>query len=1004
MLTNEQECLNELLRRSEAKGFLTHEEIENLEDSFNVSISGADRIINAIILRGVLVYEKHPETEVKESVNDYSQTDYDGIFDEVLAISKEHAPLIKAIKTFAPPQWNEVKRLVAQIRDGNSFARERLIKCYLRNAIKIALSSTKKYHLDIDEAISSSIIGLVRSVDRYVADNPPSSIISYTSLAIINTIQASCKPTAIIQSLPLYALADVASVLDSYVQHGCEYCQDQEICPRLVEEVAHNLDISQKEAFKRIELLTSLSRDKLGLNELREYNEKLYWKIFSYTEEPGSRIDNYLVKDVLSALVDRLPEREREIISLRFGINSFVTFTLEDVAKRFNLTRERVRQIERRGLGQLKSLLIKSRIASYIEDLNKDDSGVDILSFPQLDANNTEKESTVKKRKNKRKLSIKKVEQYRQSFHQWLSLQLVPPETCSIYWRCLKRVIKKAVTSELLPRSFNGDDLERINANYSSIDVFQKHVFSSSKLCQTALGFFVDFWNSDDFEELLSDGLTSNKPKIQYHPQSHKPRTSQDISSPYFRSLEKAYLNLEKYKEKFHHWLQKNDFQENIRSTLWAGVKRVVKFSVERKIIEDSFDGNDLRRIEKEVFSVSEKHANSLSDKETCALALKYFIEFWNEDSSEEDTNQIRSSGNQEKRSEGEKETVYSSSKDACTSFENYEGKYVCKLRLLGLSIDRCSVYYSSIKRILKEAAERGLIHDPFYVHDLERVEKELFSLPEYQAGVFPARNICLKALQYFIQFWNDGTFDEATSKERSTTKPNSQLNNGNQKKRSSADDSPYFEDYRDDFYRWLLKHGCSKSDCASRWSCVREVIQDSVKQGVIVDSFDSDDLRKIEKELLSTQLYKDKFFPTQQYYLSSFRLFINYWNDGTFDEATSKERSTTKTKRRLDNGKQKKRSSAEDCPYFEDYRDDFYSWLQKHGCSKSDCTPRWSCVKRIINDAVKQGIIIDSFDANDLRKVEKQILSTQLYKDKLFPTQKYYLSSLRLFINYWND
>jgi RNA polymerase primary sigma factor len=78
-----------------------------------------------------------------------------------------------------------------------------------------------------------------------------------------------------------------------------------------------------------------------------------------------------LLREDLSAALKVLPPREREIISLRFGLHDQRTRTLEEVGRHFNLTRERVRQIEARALAQLRE---SPEMRSLLDYLHNGDS------------------------------------------------------------------------------------------------------------------------------------------------------------------------------------------------------------------------------------------------------------------------------------------------------------------------------------------------------------------------------------------------------------------------------------------------------------------------------------------------------------------------------------------------------------------------------------------------------------------------------------------------------
>jgi RNA polymerase primary sigma factor len=70
---------------------------------------------------------------------------------------------------------------------------------------------------------------------------------------------------------------------------------------------------------------------------------------------------NDILKDQVNKLLTDLAEREREILKLRYGLDGYDIHTLEEIGQSFNITRERVRQIEKRTLAKLRS--------KYTEDL-----------------------------------------------------------------------------------------------------------------------------------------------------------------------------------------------------------------------------------------------------------------------------------------------------------------------------------------------------------------------------------------------------------------------------------------------------------------------------------------------------------------------------------------------------------------------------------------------------------------------------------------------------------
>ena len=137
------ECQESLLALANRQGYLTFDDILNASEAFSLSVTEVDFLSEAIQLRGVIVYESAPQmgqsSQSDDDVLDYSRTDYDAVFEEILNLAPQLKHLIDEIKSFPAPQWGEVSQLSRQIAEGNQFARDRLIMLYMRNVLKIGL-------------------------------------------------------------------------------------------------------------------------------------------------------------------------------------------------------------------------------------------------------------------------------------------------------------------------------------------------------------------------------------------------------------------------------------------------------------------------------------------------------------------------------------------------------------------------------------------------------------------------------------------------------------------------------------------------------------------------------------------------------------------------------------------------------------------------------------------------------------------------------------------------
>src|SRR5262249_4424932 len=82
---------------------------------------------------------------------------------------------------------------------------------------------------------------------------------------------------------------------------------------------------------------------------------------------PGKTVDQHLLRERIAEVLRSLTPREREVIELRFGLRDGQPRTLDEVAKTYGITRERIRQIEARGLVKLRQPVRSQRLVGFAE-------------------------------------------------------------------------------------------------------------------------------------------------------------------------------------------------------------------------------------------------------------------------------------------------------------------------------------------------------------------------------------------------------------------------------------------------------------------------------------------------------------------------------------------------------------------------------------------------------------------------------------------------------------
>jgi RNA polymerase primary sigma factor len=129
-------------------------------------------------------------------------------------------------------------------------------------------------------------------------------------------------------------------------------------------EVAAAMKISPKE----LRVLSAAGRPPMSIHEAFKEGEEASWATFlseSGEEGPGETADHHLLRERLEEVLRALAPRDREVIELRFGLRDGHSHTLDEVARLLGVTRERIRQIEARGLLRLRQPEWRNRLTDF---------------------------------------------------------------------------------------------------------------------------------------------------------------------------------------------------------------------------------------------------------------------------------------------------------------------------------------------------------------------------------------------------------------------------------------------------------------------------------------------------------------------------------------------------------------------------------------------------------------------------------------------------------------
>ncbi len=241
--------------------------------------------------------------------------------------------------------------LAVRIKKGDAQAREQMIKANLRLVVKIA-RDYEYYGMPLLDLINEGNIGLMKGVERF-DPNKGAKFSTYGAWWIKQSIKRALANQSKTIRLPVHVVDKVAHIRRASMKL-------QEIIGREPddEEIAAELGTSPTRIRQyRSAAIAPMSLDApLGEDETHRIADVVEDE---RAQTPYQKLEGKSTGDLLRSMLRRLGPREAAILSLRFSLGGDREETLEEIGKRFGVTRERIRQIQQSALRKLRKMIEK---------------------------------------------------------------------------------------------------------------------------------------------------------------------------------------------------------------------------------------------------------------------------------------------------------------------------------------------------------------------------------------------------------------------------------------------------------------------------------------------------------------------------------------------------------------------------------------------------------------------------------------------------------------------
>ena len=365
-----EEHVNAMITQGKTNGnVLSLTEVGDYLSKLNISKEEIDEIYDRVEKNGIsLVDSREPNSEEladEEGDDDgvvltkTGEIDVEATVPKTLPTDDPVRMYLKEIGKVSLLTADEERELAIRMEQGDEEAKKKLCESNLRLVVSIA----KRYlnrGLSFLDLIQEGNLGLIKAVDKFDYTKGY-KFSTYATCWIRQAITRSIADQARTIRIPVHMVETINKLIRISRQLLQEYGREP-----TSEEIAKEMGIT----VEKVREIKKISQDPVSLETPIGEEEDSHLGDFIPDDDVPAPVDAAaysMLKEQLMEVLDTLSDREKKVLMLRFGLEDGRPRTLEEVGKEFNVTRERIRQIEAKALRKLRHPSRSKKLKDYLE-------------------------------------------------------------------------------------------------------------------------------------------------------------------------------------------------------------------------------------------------------------------------------------------------------------------------------------------------------------------------------------------------------------------------------------------------------------------------------------------------------------------------------------------------------------------------------------------------------------------------------------------------------------